>query len=111
MLDLVVPPTGVIGALLLIWYISWLMRSNWTDLGVIRPRNWGKIIAIGAGVGIISQLFTILVLIPLLKQTSIEPLDYGRFENMKGNLGLFLMYLTMSWTTAGFGEESFIEDF
>jgi membrane protease YdiL (CAAX protease family) len=70
-----------------------------------RPQSWGKTIVIGMGVGVISQLFTLLVLIPLLQQTSIQPLDYSRFENIQGNIGLFLMYLTISWTTAGFGEE------
>jgi membrane protease YdiL (CAAX protease family) len=72
---------------------------------VRRPRSWGKTILIGISVGIISQLFTLLVLIPLLQQTNIEPLDYSRFKTLNGNIGLLLMYLTISWTTAGFGEE------
>jgi membrane protease YdiL (CAAX protease family) len=105
MLDLVVPPLGVIGSLLMIWLITWLLRGSWSDLGIRRPQNWGKTVAIGVGIGILSQLFTMLVLIPLLQQTGIEPLDYSRFENLKGNIGLFLLYLTISWTTAGIGEE------
>ena len=105
MLDLVLPPLGVPIALLLIWLISWLLRSSWSDLGVRRPRSWGKTIIIGISVGIISQLFTLLVLIPLLQQTNIEPLDYSRFNTLNGNIGLFMLYLTISWTTAGFGEE------
>lgn len=105
MLDLVVAPAGVTGALLFIWFLSWLMRANWSDLGLRRPPNWGKTIIIGVGIGILSQLFTLMVLIPLLQQTNIKPLDYSRFENMKGNIGLFVMYLIVSWTTAGFGEE------
>ena len=37
MLDLVVAPAGVTGALLFIWFLSWLMRTNWSDLGLRRP--------------------------------------------------------------------------
>ena len=105
MLDLVLPPLGVLAALLLIWLVSWFLRNSWHDLGVRRPQSWGKTIIIGMGVGILSQLFALLVLIPLLQKTNIEPLDYSRFTTLKGNIGMFLMYLTISWTTAGFGEE------
>jgi hypothetical protein len=87
MLDLVLAPLGVLSSLLLIWLMSWLLRSSWSDLGMRRPQSWGKTIVIGMGVGVISQLFTLLVLIPLLQQTSIQPLDYSRFENIQGNIG------------------------
>jgi len=111
LLDLVLPPLGVPIALLLIWLISWLMRGSWSDLGLSRPRSWGKTIIIGVSVGILSQLFTLLVLIPLLQQTNLEPLDYSRFNALSGNIGLFLMFLTISWTTAGFGEEVIFRGF
>lgn len=110
-LDLVLPPLGVPSALLLIWLISWLLRSSWSDLGVRRPRSWGKTITIGISVGIITQLFALFVLIPLLQKTNIEPLDYSRFKTLNGNFGMFLMYLTISWTTAGFGEELIFRGF
>ena len=105
MLDLVIPPAGVTGSLMFIWLISWLMRASWSDLGIRQPKNWRKTIVVGISVGILSQLFTLLVFIPLLQQTNIEPLDYSRFNTLNGNIGLLLMYLTISWTTAGFGEE------
>lgn len=111
MLDLVLPPLGVPSALLLIWLISWLLRSSWSDLGLRRPRSWGKTITIGISVGIITQLFALFVLIPLLQKTNIEPLDYSRFKTLNGNIGMFLMYLTISWTTAGFGEELIFRGF
>jgi membrane protease YdiL (CAAX protease family) len=103
--NIVGPILGVPVSLLLIWLITWLMRGTWSDLGVRRPKHIGKVIAIGVSVGILSEVFTILVLIPLLQKTGIEPLDYSNFANMKGNVGMFLMYLMVSWTTAGFGEE------
>lgn len=103
--DLVPRLMGVPVSLLLIWLISWLMRGNWSDLGVRRPQSWGKAIAIGMSIGILSQLFAGLVLIPFLQQIGMTPLDYSDFENVPGNIGLLLMYLTVSWTTAGFGEE------
>ena len=67
MLDLVIPPAGVTGSLMFIWLISWLMRASWSDLGIRQPKNWRKTIVVGISVGILSQLFTLLVFIPLLQ--------------------------------------------
>lgn len=104
-LNLIPGPWSTLVSLLLIWLVSWLMRGTWSDLGMSRPRNIGKTIAIGVGVAIISELFVILVLLPLGQKAGIKPVDYSGLFPLKGNVGLFLMYLLASWTTAGFGEE------
>lgn len=96
---------GVPTTLLLIWFLAWLMRTKWTDLGIRRPPHWGKTIAIGVGVAVVSQAFTGLVLLPLFQRLGLGSPDYSGFENIKGNVGAMLMYLMVSWTIAGIGEE------
>jgi membrane protease YdiL (CAAX protease family) len=92
-------------SLLLVWLFSWLMGAKWSDLGFRRPDHWGKTIAIGVSTAIVSQALAALVLLPLFKNVGLGSPDYSGFENIKGNLGLALMFLVVSWTTAGFGEE------
>ena len=104
-LNLIPGPWSTLVSLLLIWLVSWFIRGTWSDLGVSRPRNIGKTIAIGVSVAIISELFVILVLLPLGQKAGIKPVDYSGLFPLKGNVGLFVMYLLASWTTAGFGEE------
>lgn len=92
-------------SLLLVWLFSWLVSAKWSDLGLRRPDNWGKTIAIGISVAIASQALVALVILPLFKRVGLGSPDYSGFENIKGNLGMVLMFLVVSWTTAGFGEE------
>jgi membrane protease YdiL (CAAX protease family) len=92
-------------SLLLVWLFSWLVGAKWSDLGFRRPDHWGKTIAVGVGVAIVSQALVALVILPLFKLVGLGSPDYSGFENIKGNLGMALMFLGISWTTAGFGEE------
>lgn len=92
-------------SLLLIWLISWVTGGSWAALGIRRPRHWGKTIAVGLSIGILSQLLAWFALIPLCEAIGIEPLEYSRFAVIKGNAGMLFLYLAISWTSAGFGEE------
>lgn len=103
--DLVPREWGIPVSLLFIWLILWLMRGKWSDLGFRRPESWGKTIAIGVSVAVVSQAIVPLILLPLFKQMGIGTPDYSSFDAVKGNVGALILMLTISWTTAGFGEE------
>ena len=103
--DLVPREFGVPVTLLLIWILTWLMRGRWAGLGIRRPPHWGKAIAIGVGVAVVSQAFAGIVLLPLFQRLGLGSPDYSGFESVRGNVSAMLLWLTISWTTAGFGEE------
>ncbi len=101
--DLVVPPLGVPLALLVVWLA--VRRAPLPRLGLARPASWLRELAIGAGLAVALQAFAMLVLVPLLLRLGIEPPDLSRFDDVRGNVPALLVFLAVSWTTAGFGEE------
>ena len=110
-LDMVVPPLGIPLTLLFIWLLLWLTRGRWSDLGMRRPKHWGAAIGLGVGTALLLQALGWFVLLPLLEWFGAELPDYTRFEALRGNLSMLLLYLTVSWTTAGFGEEIIVRGF
>jgi len=104
-LDTVIPPMGIPLAVLFIWLVLWLTRTGWSDLGLGRPKSWGKTLGIGIGTALALQAFTFWGLLPAMQHFGWELPDLSRFESMQGNLPMLLLFLAVSWTTAGFGEE------
>jgi membrane protease YdiL (CAAX protease family) len=48
---------------------------------------------------------------PLLNLVGLPGQDLSGYESMEGNNGLLAIFLTVSWTTAGFGEEMIFRGF
>jgi len=104
-LDGVVPPIGIPLALATIAALLWLTRQSWREVGLRRPDSWPRTIALGVGTAVVLQLFAVFVLMPLLGWLGVPPPDYSSFEAVRGNVGMLVTFLIVSWTTAGFGEE------
>lgn len=104
-LDLFVPPLGIPLAILFIWLVLRNRGEGWGSLGLARPESWMRTIGLGMSVAFALQAFAVFVLLPGLGAIGIDPPDLSRFEAIRGSLPLLLLYLTISWTTAGFGEE------
>jgi len=103
--DIVPREWGIPVSLLFVWLILWLTQNKWSDLGFRRPESWGRTIAIGVSVAVVSQAIVPLILLPLFNGFGIGTPDYSSFDAVKGNVGALIIMLTISWTTAGFGEE------
>jgi len=92
--------------LLMIGWLSLLLRRNgWQDVGMSRPLNWRTIILIGIGIGILYQLFSINILVPVLHHLTNTSLDLSNFEALRGSVAQLALWLVISWTFAAFGEE------
>jgi membrane protease YdiL (CAAX protease family) len=104
-IDLIAPPLGIPIAVLSIWLIFWVSRVGWADIGMLRPRSWIKTIGLGIGVAVLLEALGLFVLFPAMQRFGVQLPDFGRFEAIKGNISILLVYLAVSWTTAGFGEE------
>ncbi|WP_299246840.1 CPBP family intramembrane glutamic endopeptidase [uncultured Aquimarina sp.] len=50
-------------------------------------------------------VFYAFVLVPGITKLTGVPIDYSGFDQIKGNLPYFLIFLLLVWATAGFGEE------
>ena len=104
-LDAVIPPAGIPLALVAIWLILRFTGGRWAELGLSRPASWKKTVALGIALGMALQFAAIVGLEPLLKVLGIATPDISRFDVLQGNVSMLAVYLTVSWTTAGFGEE------
>jgi membrane protease YdiL (CAAX protease family) len=90
--------------------------SSWRMIGLSKPVSWRKTAFTGIGAwigavilfvlvqGVIITLFTVLGL-------SLPAIDESRFNPIQGNLPLFLVMISLAWTTIAFGEELFYRAF
>ncbi len=104
-LDAVVPPLGIPLAVLAIWLILKREGEGWLALGFRRPRSWPRTILMGTGVAIAWQVVGLLGLLMARDAAGVEGPDFSRFEAIGANPALLVQWLTVAWTTAGFGEE------
>lgn len=104
-LDSVVPPLGIPFALLVIWCLLRLARERWRDLGLRRPPSWIRTLALAGLCAVSLEAVAFLVIVPVLRTIEVPLPDLSRFAGMEGNLPMLLLFLAVSWTTAGFGEE------
>lgn len=109
--DLIPASFGVPATLVVIWLLMWFMRGTWSDLGIRRPEHWGKTIAIGVAVALISQALVAVVIMPLFEIVGIPGPDYSSFESLEGNLATLVMFLVVAWVSAGLGEEIIFRGF
>jgi membrane protease YdiL (CAAX protease family) len=87
-------------------WISLRVRGlSWADIGWGRYRTWGHTLAIGTAAGILILAFELYVSGPLLTSVTGKPSDLSGFRPVIGNLQLALIYITLGWPIAAFGEE------
>ena len=84
----------------------WWRGPGWRGIGLRRPANMWRVVAIGLAVGVADQFFGLYVLEPLIARvTSGELPDVSAFRSLIGNRAQLAFWLVMSWTLAAFLEE------
>ena len=78
---------------------------GWRDVGLDRPVNWRRTIAIGVACGIGMELLELFVTQPLLVKLLGKMPDLSDLGELHGNWKLLLLFVVLSWTLAAFGEE------
>jgi membrane protease YdiL (CAAX protease family) len=102
LLDLFIPTLVI----LVLIVISLLIRhENIRTLGFKRPSSWLKMAGFSCLVVVLLQFFEIGITMPILNHLTGKTIDYSEFAHLKGNIGQFLLFITLSWTLAAFGEE------
>jgi len=92
--------------LLLMAWISLRWRGlGWRDVGLARPVDWRRTIAIGILGGIGIELMELLVTQPLLVKLFHKMPDLSELDGLRGSWKLLLLGLALTWTLAAFGEE------
>jgi membrane protease YdiL (CAAX protease family) len=92
--------------LLLLGWISLRVRNlGWRAVGLVRYRTWPMTIAIGVVLGALLESFQLLVTQPILARLFGRQPDLELFRMLTGNIKMTLLFIALSWTLAGFGEE------
>jgi membrane protease YdiL (CAAX protease family) len=92
--------------LFLMAWISLRWRGlGWRDVGLTRPVDWRRTIAIGILGGIGIELMELFVTQPLLVKLFHKMPDLSELDGLRGSWKLLLLGLALTWTLAAFGEE------
>lgn len=102
LLDLFMP-TLVILVMILVSLL--IRREGLSSLGFKRPQSWLRMVGLAFLCGVFLQLFHVSVTMPILNRLTGTTIDYSGFADIQGNLGQLALYLVLSWTLAGLGEE------
>ena len=112
LLDQVVPPWGIPAALLSIWLILKKQGQSLAVVGIVTPQHgWPRTLKLEMGGGLLILTLGEFVYPLLLNLVGLSGQDISSYEGIEGNNGLLAIYLTVSWTTAGFGEEMIFRGF
>lgn len=107
---------GPISLLLTLGIATWRLRRSgdkWVDLGMKRPKSFARLalftliaLVVTIGVGILAQsLAASFIGAPDEATQAIDARYQGRFDNLPGNLQVYLFWLAMAWIIGGFTEE------
>jgi membrane protease YdiL (CAAX protease family) len=104
-LDARVPPLGIPLAVLAIWLFLRWRGEGWASIGFRRPASWPRTILTATGIALAWQLLAVGGILLAKNAAGAEGPDISRFEAIGGNPLVLAQWLTVAWTTAGFGEE------
>jgi hypothetical protein len=104
---------GYILAIVVASLVLKLQASSWRQIGLAQPWSWLRTALLGfvtflGTIVLVNGVQWITLSVPGL---ATEPADLSRFNQLAGNLPLFLLYLLLAWTTITFGEEMFYRAF
>ena len=101
----VVPISSTPFLLVLGWVSLRLRGLRWRDVGFTPPPNWPRAIAIGTAAGLLMELLSTFVTVPLLTRLTGMPPDLSDFRSTVGSVRMLMLWLALNWTLAAFGEE------
>ncbi|NNC64537.1 MAG: CPBP family intramembrane metalloprotease [Gammaproteobacteria bacterium] len=104
---LAIPGTGALGAFAIAIVAVLIARKQGSvrDVGLARPDSWLRILGATLAFGFAFQLFSLVIVEPLLARITGAPADISVFDGVRGNFQGFLMLLAVGWIVGGFLEE------
>jgi uncharacterized protein len=93
--------SAVIGAVLVLVWLRW-SRTEWREIGYVRPRSWIGDLAIGVVAGGLLKLLQKSIVMPLLGAAAVNP----TYHYLAGNAAAIPGILLMVIVGGGFAEET-----
>jgi CAAX protease family protein len=96
---------ALVVTLAIMWVVSKIRDSTWSDFGLARPKSWVRTILMGIGVTV-AIIISFMFLMPLIALAfPAPPVDNSRFDILLGNLPNLILNVVAMWFTAAFFEE------
>ena len=110
-LDSIIPPLGVPIAVICIFILFRWRQVSIRLLGLSKPDSWKHTILIVIIAVVAIQLFGLFLKPYILELLGVANEAPAVYETIEGNNKQLIIYLIVSWTTAGFGEELIFRTF
>ena len=105
-IDKIIPPLGIPIAVVCIFLLFWWRKIPVGQLGLFQPKSRLKTVLLGLIVGTSITALGFCILTPVTEWLGIGQQGSSDFyESIEGNTSRLILFLVVSWTTAGFGEE------
>jgi membrane protease YdiL (CAAX protease family) len=102
-----VPNLGVLIAVFFVLIALFIgkKKNSFRSIGFIKQKRWQNTIIRGMLLGVVIQLFFSIIFDPFIEKLTGIPIDLSNFDNMRGNLALFFIWLGIGIGFGGFLEE------
>lgn len=104
-LDSIIPPLGIPIAVISIFILFKWRNISIKGLGLFKPKSWRQTFLIIIVAVLAIQFFGLFLKPYLLELLGVPNEAPAVYEKIEGNNTQLIIYLLVSWTTAGFGEE------
>jgi membrane protease YdiL (CAAX protease family) len=91
------PPVAAV--LVFVWI--WASRTPLADIGLKRPKSWIGVLVLGVAGGVVLKLAMKAAVMPAFGAPALAPI----YQNLRGDLGAFLIEVPQMIVLAGFAEE------
>lgn len=97
---------GFIIAMCLMILVLRYQKISLSDIGLNRPKSWGKTILISGIAALLILVLFLLIINPIIQNLlSIDGQNLDRFSLLRGNMTYWIIGMISAVVTAGFGEE------
>ncbi|HSM25579.1 MAG TPA: hypothetical protein VK856_12005, partial [Anaerolineaceae bacterium] len=86
------PGLGIITAVIIIAIQLIVQKRPLSEIGFSAPENWIQTILVGMGLGVIIQIFSVILIEPLTEKITGDKHDHSILDAVRGNWKVYLQW-------------------
>jgi membrane protease YdiL (CAAX protease family) len=105
------PGLGILGAVIIILLFLFSRGDSLGAIGFTKPDSWFMTILTGLVLGIVIQLFSVMLIEPFSEKITGTKHDHSLIDSVKGNWKVFIQWLLLVWIFVAVIEEGVFRGF